>query len=182
MRKAFTLMEINLAIMIMAGGILAILGLYSLGYRENRQSRDDVASAAYAEAIVSQLVVALSSTNITWETFNKLEEYPSGGWGAYLNNYGMVQGNPASTAKGVFDEVVGKLNVPGFSASWVAPEMYKLEAAGLVVQHREQNDKNSNNPIVRIGFRASRNRSELLAMPLYYTEVAFQGHREEDEK
>ena len=52
MRKAFTLMEVNLAIMIMAGGILSVLGLYSLGYRENRQSREDVAAAAYAELLL----------------------------------------------------------------------------------------------------------------------------------
>ena len=181
MRKAFTLMEINLAIMIMAGGILSVLGLYSLGYRENRQSRDDVATAAYAEAIVSPLVIALSSTNLTWETFNKLDEYPEGGWGDYINNYGQVDGNPNSKAKQVFDEVLNKLNVPSFNATWIDPKVYKLEAAGLVVQHKGKGDGNSNRPIVRIGFRAARNRSELLSMPLYYTEVAFQGHMNEEE-
>ena len=45
MKKAFTLMEVNLAILVMAGGILSIVGLYSLGFRENKQSGEDVASA-----------------------------------------------------------------------------------------------------------------------------------------
>ena len=53
MKRAFTLMEVNLAIMIMAGGILSILGLYSLGYRENSQSREDVAATAKAPVAVS---------------------------------------------------------------------------------------------------------------------------------
>jgi len=41
--------------------------------------------------------------------------------------------------------------------------------AGLVILH----DQNS--PVVRIAFRATRNVSELLSMPLFYTEVMFQG-------
>lgn len=59
MRKAFTLMEVNLAILVMAGGILSVVGLYSLGFRENRQSAEDVAVAAYADAVISPLVRAI---------------------------------------------------------------------------------------------------------------------------
>ena len=50
LRKAFTLMEVNLAILIMAGGVLSVVSLFALGYRENRQSREDVASAACQSA------------------------------------------------------------------------------------------------------------------------------------
>ena len=39
MKKAFTLIEVNLAMLIMAGGILSIVGLYAFGFRENRHSR-----------------------------------------------------------------------------------------------------------------------------------------------
>ena len=49
-KKAFTLIEVNLAIFIMAGGVLAMISLYSLGFRESRQSREDVASSAMADA------------------------------------------------------------------------------------------------------------------------------------
>ena len=61
MKRAFTLIEVNLAMLIMAGGILSIVGLYSLGFRENRQSTEDVAGAAYADAVLSPLVMALSA-------------------------------------------------------------------------------------------------------------------------
>ena len=37
-------MEVNLAILVMAGGILSIVGLYSLGFRESRQIRPTFAS------------------------------------------------------------------------------------------------------------------------------------------
>ena len=64
LRKAFTLMEVNLAILIMAGGVLSVVSLFAFGYRENRQSREDVASAAYADAVMSPLVMACSATNL----------------------------------------------------------------------------------------------------------------------
>ena len=56
-KKAFTLIEVNIAMFVMAGGILSVIGLYSLGYRESRQSREDVASAAYADAVDRKSVV-----------------------------------------------------------------------------------------------------------------------------
>ena len=61
LRKAFTLMEVNLAILIMAGGVLSVVSLFALGYRENRQSREDVAAAAYADAVLSPLIMACSA-------------------------------------------------------------------------------------------------------------------------
>ena len=95
MKKAFTLMEVNLAILIMAGGVLSILGLYSLGYRENRQSREDVASAAYADAVMSPLVMALSATNLKWSTFRNIQSRPSEeGWSDYFNKRGVAISNP----------------------------------------------------------------------------------------
>ena len=71
-KKAFTLIEVNLAIFIMAGGVLAMISLYSLGFRESRQSREDVASSAMADAILNPLVVALSSRDLKWSEWQSL--------------------------------------------------------------------------------------------------------------
>lgn len=178
MKKAFTLMEVNLAIMIMAGGILSILGLYSLGYRENRQSREDVASTAYADAVVSPLVMALSATNIKWSVFKDLKSFPSdNGWSDYFDSNGIVKQNPEGTAKSVFGSVMGKMGSAAkgslnVNTSWPSDSSGGLKA-GLLVLHDEDS------PIVRIAFRATRHPSELLAMPVYYTEVMFQGLADE---
>ncbi|MBQ6135854.1 MAG: hypothetical protein IJI73_00605 [Kiritimatiellae bacterium] len=170
MKKAVTLMEVNLAIMIMAGGILSVLGLYSLGYRENRQSREDVASAAYADAVMSPLVMALSATNVTWSAFRSITSQPSErGWYEYLNaQTGMVNGDPEGKAKAVFSSVMGKLGSTGVASGWPTTASGGLKA-GLVVLHDEDS------AVVRIAFRATKNPAELLAMPIYYTEVRFQG-------
>ena len=56
LRTAFTLMEVNLAIFIMATGVLGMVSLYSLGFRESRQSVEDVASSGIADAFFAPLV------------------------------------------------------------------------------------------------------------------------------
>ena len=174
MKKAFTLMEVNLAILIMAGGILSILGLYSLGYRENRQSREDVVSAAYADAVMSPLVMALSATNLKWSVFDQIENYPSSGgsdyqgWKAYLDEEsGLVEDDPTKLAQEAFDSLSNRIGGDDMKISW--PKIPKDMKAGLVILRRP------NSAIVKIGFRATRNTAELLAKPIYYTEVRFQG-------
>ena len=72
-KRAFTLIEVNLAIFIMAGGVLAMISLYSLGFRESRQSREDVSSAAMADLILNPLVIALSSRDLKWSEWKNLQ-------------------------------------------------------------------------------------------------------------
>ena len=181
MKRAFTLMEVNLAILIMAGGILSIVGLYSLGFRENRQSVEDVAAAAYADAVISPLVMAISSTNLRWSAFKDIPSFPSeNGWADYFNDDGIVESNPESRAKNVFSQVMGRLNSAGLKSedttatswSWSSSQFGDAKA-GLIVMH----DQDS--AIMRIGFRATKLTGMLLAAPIYYAEVRFQGNANE---
>ena len=162
MRKAFTLIEVNLAMLIMAGGILSIVALYTFGFRESKQSREDVESAALAEAVISQLEMAISSTNLKWSTFRNAFYIPNDeGWGAYIDNNGRVSSEPngESHLRSAMSHYQGQFSQPaGFTMKY-----------GIVVLHDEDS------PIVRIGVRATKTKEQLLAMPLYYTEVRFQG-------
>lgn len=177
MKKAFTLIEVNLAILIMAVGILGIISLYSLAYREERQSREDVASAAYADAVMGPLVTALTATNVKWSAFRDLGCFPGEfGWKHYLQNEntGRVNSNPESIARGAYTKAIQGLKLSGFPTDWPVSESQsgKLQA-GLVIMH----DKDS--PIVRISFRAASKANTLFSAPLYYTEAHFQGVIEE---
>lgn len=175
MKKAFTLIEVNLAILVMAGGILSIVGLYSLGFRENRQSSEDVASAAYADAVISPLVMAISATNLKWSVFKDMPSYPDeAGWRQYFDNDGLVTDDPTGKAKGVFNSVMGKMRGAAegsleVNAEWPDSASGNLKA-GLVVLHDEVSPA-----IVKIAFRAPKQSAMLLSSPLYYTEVRFQG-------
>lgn len=172
MRRAFTLIEINMAMLIMAGGILSVVGLYAFGFRENRQSREDVAATAVADAVISQLMMAITSTNITWQQFKGGFSLPGDkGWGEYANeSTGVVTANPESMAERAFEQTMSKLGISGEVAQFPS-DVVKASgmSCGLVVMH------DTDSPIVRIAFRATKQPGTLLSMPLFYTEARFQG-------
>ncbi|MBQ2058558.1 MAG: hypothetical protein II488_02175 [Firmicutes bacterium] len=177
MKRAFTLIEVNLAIMVMAVGILGIISLYAFGYREERQSREDVASAAYADAVMGPLVTALTATNVKWSAFKQIPDSPGAeGWGHYLQNRttGRVVSNPESLAQSAYSRTIGALSLGGFPSSWpvTRSKAGDLKAA-LVIIHDEDS------AVVRIAFRAVDKENLLFSAPLYYTEARFQGVMDE---
>ena len=180
MRRAFTLIEVNLAIMVMAVGVLGIISLYAFGFREERQSREDVASAAYADAVMGPLVTALTATNVKWSAFRKLASYPGNdGWGHYFQNRSTGKVVSGSTMNGLassaYSSTISALGIGGGVPSGIP---ISSERAGLlpalVVMHKE------NSAIVGIAFRATDKANLLFAAPLYYTEARFQGIVDEE--
>ena len=173
MKRAFTLIEVTMAMGILATGILAVVGLYALGFRESSQSREDVAAAAAADIVLGQLAMAVSSTNVSWKEFARLGDLPSSdGWGAYVENKstGRIMGDPTTRAADVFDRV---MNLAGLSGSFPSAMLQDNGLkCGLVVMHAE------NSPVVAIGFRAMNRSQDLFAVPLFYTEARYQGVRE----
>lgn len=177
MRRAFTLIEVNLAIMVMAVGVLGLISLYSLGYRESEQSNEDVEAAALAERNLNALVTMLSSTNMTWSAWNQIGTIPSGGgrgsgWGAYFNESNIkggsggsgVSGETNSRAESVYAAVQGKCS--GCEGSDVPFYRGSLQC-GLVVHQSGGR--------CALSFRAGRRAGSMIYQPLYYTEVFFQG-------
>ena len=186
MKKAFTLIEVNLAVGVMTVGVLSILGLYMFGYRETAQSREDIEAAALADHVIAPLVAAITHTNMSWETFRDGYQYPSDeGWGAYFNSEGVVVDDPDSKAQGAFESLMKKLNVSGLKPA--VDSSFPLGgrsdggsgralSCGLVIQHDEGSS------VVRISFRATPKPSLLMSMPLFYTEARFQGDPNNDSK
>ena len=168
MKKAFTLIEVNLAMLIMAGGILSVVGLYAFGFRENAQSREDVASAAVAERVMSPLVMALSATNNVWSSFKDEWTLPSEGWKAYLNggNY-QVSSDPGAQAKGAFNNAMKKCKI-----SYTPPTVSDTGMTYALVVHHE---KDSGTVSIALRAVADGQYAQLMSQPVYYTEVAFQG-------
>ena len=66
-RKAgFSLMEVNMAVFVMAVGILSLVALFPLGLRESVQGKQDLQQSMFADFALNQMVAALSQTNLTW--------------------------------------------------------------------------------------------------------------------
>ncbi len=195
-RAAFTLMEVNLAVFIMAVGVLAMASLYPLGFRESQQSRDDVHAAITANEVLGQLTAALSSRNITWDHWVKAvseavkvtggdsdsdDNNPKKAWSFYLENKNKLY-------KVKSRDEVNRLATAVFTAlasaadgiSWSPDKKY---AHGLVVQWGrrmvatgpKKSESRNDYSRVSISFRMSRRPGALMAAPIYYTEVHFQG-------
>ena len=174
MRRGFTLIEVNLAMLVMAMGVLSIVGLYAFGYRESAQSREDVEATAIADHVISPLVMAITHTNMRWTVFRGEFNYPGrAGWGEYFDRNGEVTEDPDNKAQRAFTDTLTKLNAdslsPRVNASFPAKGSARTLSCGLVVQHEE------GSPIVRISFRATPRPGMLLSMPIFYTEARFQG-------
>ena len=181
MRRGFTLIEVNLAMLVMAMGVLSIVGLYAFGYRESAQSREDVEATAIADHVISPLVMAITHTNMRWTVFRREFNYPGrAGWGEYFDRNGEVTEDPDNKARKAFKDVMDFLNVKDLRPEvqcrdFPLPTRSDGDSAarklscGLVVQHEE------GSPIVRISFRATPRPGMLLSMPIFYTEARFQG-------
>ncbi len=70
----FSLMEINMAVFVMAIGILGMVALFPLGLREGIQGRADVKQSMFADHALNQLTALLSDTNLTWSEWSRLDQ------------------------------------------------------------------------------------------------------------
>lgn len=164
MKRAFTLIEVNLAMLIMAGGILSLVGLYSFGFRENAQSVQDVDGAAFAHLVIAELTKSLSQTDLSWQDFDSIE---TSGWRKYLQEASdktlVCQGNPSSVAGGVFDQTVKGNYKPS------APNPPSGLMWGLAVLHEQ------GSAVVTIAVRVGTDEKTFMYQPAYHTSVRFQG-------
>lgn len=69
-RAGFSLMEVNMAVFVMAIGILSMVALYPLGLRESTQGQADLKQSMFADYVLNQVIAAASQTNITWSEWS----------------------------------------------------------------------------------------------------------------
>ena len=198
-RMGFTLMEVNLAIFIMAVGLLAMVAIYPLAYRESQQSQDDVKASAVADCVLNTLTAALSSRNITWNDWETgvsaaMQVTDSGeqggGWLSYCDRSGNVYtpkrlGPIKSKAEQVFNKLAGIYNKSkgkGVSLDFANLGIPTELACAIVAQWGSVPVWEGNRMIsyddrsrVAISVRLTRRAGELLSQPIFYTEIHFQG-------
>ena len=64
LRAGFSLIEVNMAIFVLAGGALALLGLFPLGLRESLAARHEMRVAAFSERVINAARVAALDTEL----------------------------------------------------------------------------------------------------------------------
>ena len=173
-----------------------MISLYSLGFRESRQSREDVAASALADAILNPLVVALSSRDLKWSEWRNLplkdlssgvktgeggsariQVLPADGWLAYFETKGSrsdksyyVSSDPANKANGVYRDLVA-----ADRSGWNLPSSVTLPQGMTFALVASRESENS--PIITLAVRCVRKnlRNTLMSQPVFSTEVHFQG-------
>ena len=182
-RLGFTLMEVNLAIFIMATGVLAMVSLYPLGYRENQQSRDDVWAASEADRIFNQIHAALSERSIKWNDWVRTVENLKGSvgnWELYCESsdgyvpknksqLNSLAANALNSLSSVARTKPSDLTLDSKRAYAVVVQPGRIKYNGVTVEDYSR---------VAISMRISRNSGSLFAQPVYFTEVHFQGDQE----
>lgn len=195
LQRAFTLIEVNLAMLVMAGGVLSMVSLYAFGFRENRQSREDVAGAVVAESVLNALATALSDRQLTWSRWagfgqslnvsgqGAVRVLPSKGWKSYLQTEGTsgkgyrVRTDLKSVADGVFSTLTSSYQATSPDGVTVAlpgiGDIVPSDISYAIVATRET----ELSPVMTLAVRAVRKGQErtLFSQPIYFTEVHFQG-------
>ncbi len=176
----FTLMEVNLAILIMATGVLAMVSLYPLGYRENQQSRDDVWAACEADRIFNQLHAALAERTITWNDWKNVVnglEGSVGSWEKYCeSSKGWVPKNKNqlnSSASAALGRLAGLAPTKPTDLTLDSKRVYAIVVQPGRIRYNGRTELDYSR--VAISMRIARNAGTLFAQPVYFTEIHFQG-------
>lgn len=100
-KTGFSLIEVNMAIFIVAVGIMSMVALYPLGLRESTQGAADLKQAMFADYVLNQVVALASQNTITWQQWQDIPK---------IDNYPDVKDGPDQSLP---SWITSKINVPG---------------------------------------------------------------------
>ena len=180
-KAGFSLMEINMAVFVMALGILGIVALFPLGLREAVQGRADLKQSMFADHTLNQLVAMLSSTEMEWDDWIDLDHtaWPS-------TTEGLTQGERGWSKADLPSFITEKLDLRG---EWkngdiqLKDSQYRVFFQLIGGPTENQAVGNSrvrpSSRVMGIGVRSTekdaRDYKSYTNNVLYYAEVMFQG-------
>ena len=183
-KNGFSLLEVNMAIFVMATGVLAIAALYPMGLRESIQSQSDFKQVMFADYVLNIAMAAACNPDVNWSEWkawadqrnmagkgeegqlpgmNQHQSVPNfiwtqGGLEQGIRRYSDYQNAGERSSPHIEDETyaVYCVLVPGFSD----------QIMGIMVRSLDGDTSHMS--------REERKR-RLEAQPLYYAEARFQG-------
>mgnify|MGYP007068289108 CR=1 FL=1 len=150
-------MEVNMAIFVMAVGILSMVALFPLGLRESTQGKADLQQSMFADYALNQIEAVLSDTNLSWSVWQGMD--------GKMGNKSIIPGNAKLNLPGAW-KVMGldgepmSMNDEHYRIYCATPDGASDRVMGISVFSTDVDvdkwESYSNNPV-------------------YYTEVFFQG-------
>jgi Tfp pilus assembly protein PilV len=93
-KGAFSLIEVNLAILVAAGGLLALLSFFPLGLRQSVMSQADMQQSTFANSFFESVAVNVRQIDNV-EDWNDISKF----WGAATSRTGVDTGSGVSGLK-----------------------------------------------------------------------------------
>jgi hypothetical protein len=124
LNNGFSLIEVNMAVFVMAVGVLSMAVLYPLGLRESTQGQADLKQSMFADCVLNQVVALASQTNVTWNSWKNIpraNNFTEGGW------QDVKDLPPLKTDTG--EAVFSKVKIPSEMAS--ATTWFKTQSANI---------------------------------------------------
>lgn len=170
----FSLIEVNMAVFVMAVGILSMVALYPLGLRESIQGKEDLMEAVFADNLLNQAVAIASSRTLKWSDWNDKNDNP---YVPYPNNSSSAAKKLEFTAEDSFNDlpsfIRSKMKMPDlvpdnsdaggirhFRIACMRPQAHSGRVMGIMVQSTTENVAD---------------RNDYTNHPIYYAEAYFQG-------
>lgn len=75
-KRGFSLIEVNMAIFVMAIGVLSLAALFPLGLRENMNAVSDMTESIFADGLLNQAVAIASGRNVKWSEWDDEDKNP----------------------------------------------------------------------------------------------------------
>ncbi|MBQ9694696.1 MAG: hypothetical protein IJV69_08070 [Kiritimatiellae bacterium] len=160
-RAGFSLIEVNMAIFVLAGGALALLGLFPLGLRESLAARNEMRVAAFAERFINAARIAASDT----ENVKDADDLRSALQSAPFNFHVMDDAGDAETENAEEDDS------GVFYRAWVMEDPdWPAEGGGAKLGTKR---------IAQVGVQvtaenAKQNKRALLVAPMYVVRVVLE--------
>jgi prepilin-type N-terminal cleavage/methylation domain-containing protein len=147
--RAFTLVEVNMALLVVGIGLAALLGLFPAALRESSLAAEDTTQAMFAEQVFNMMHANAQSIK-TWS-----------GWNAGKTNFLANVCVP--------DENGGMVNI---DAGYHTVANYLMHGNYVVYDLKIQQDSDIVKAWMRI---ADRRNTDITKNPVYYTEFVFMG-------
>lgn len=174
-RKGFSLIEVNMAVFVVAVGILSMVALYPLGLRESIKGKEDLMESVFADNLLNQAVAIASGRSVKWSDWNDESHNPllprpnvnigkTGLENRFTTEDGFSDLPNFLRSKMVKPALVSESSDAGgvrhFRIACFRPQAYSGRMMGIMVQSTTEN---------------ANDRNDYSNHPIYYAEAYFQG-------
>jgi hypothetical protein len=167
-RSGFSLIEVNMAVFVLAIGVLSMAVLYPLGLRESIQSQADLKQSMFADFVLNVAVATASGPDVTRAQWDATFQV-SGEEGSYLS---MSENSSHFVIQAVVTAVA---QYEGFKEGHKLYETYAIYCTRVAGSDRIMSIMVRSLDMDTSNMSTNEKKKRLASQPFYYAEAFYQG-------